>query len=120
MQRHFHLFVYGTLRQRGRAAELLRGCTHLGPARVAGSLYDIEGGFPALVLAGGGLVHGEVWRCAFELLAMLDDYEHTSTGLFRRAAVRAGDHACWAYVAGPALAHRLTTERLIPSGRWRD
>lgn len=114
----FHLFVYGTLRDGGPAAELLLGAEPVGPAVVAGTLYDIEGRFPALVLAGGGRVHGELWRCPVELLKKLDEYEGVDEGLFRRIGVRVGEQACWTYVAGPKLARLLAPATRIHSGTW--
>lgn len=116
--RGFHLFTYGTLRRGHEAARLLEGCERIGPATVAGSLYDIDGEYPALVLAGAGRVEGEIWRCPPEVLARLDEYEGVSEGLFRRVATEAGGLACWVYVAGPKLARRLTPRRRIKSGRW--
>lgn len=114
----FHLFTYGTLRRGREAAGLLEGCERVGPATVAGSLFDIDGEYPALVLAGAGRVEGEIWRCPAELLARLDEYEAVGRGLFRRVAAEAGGLACWVYVAGPRLARRLTPRRRIKSGRW--
>lgn len=116
----FHVFVYGTLRSGGSAAGLLGGCARVGSAMVRGTLYDIDGRFPALLLYGDGCVHGEVWRCPTEMLPSLDEFEGVDTGLFRRIGVRAGDFACWAYVAGPTLASELTPARRIGSGQWRD
>lgn len=118
MDAHFHLFVYGTLRTGREAAGLLRGCELVGPATVAGALYDVDGAYPALVLAGGDAVHGEVWRCPADRLRDLDRYEATAEGTFRRVGLRVDGLACWAYVAGPGLARRLTPERRIGSGRW--
>lgn len=119
----FNLFVYGTLRARGGAAALLEGCERVAHATVAGMLYDIEGRFPALLRYGAGTVHGEVWRCKADLLPMLDRYEGTAEGLFRRIADEAetedGERIpCWVYAAGPALSQQLTPERRIPTGRW--
>jgi len=116
--RGFHLFTYGTLQRGQEGASLLEGCVRIGPATVQGSLYDIDGEYPALVLAGKGRVEGEIWRCPPEVLARLDEYEGVSEGLFRRVATEAGGLACWVYVAGPKLARRLTPRRRIPSGRW--
>jgi gamma-glutamylcyclotransferase (GGCT)/AIG2-like uncharacterized protein YtfP len=115
---HFHLFVYGTLRRGGRGHELLAGCEQVGAARVAGTLYDIDGKYPALMLYGGTGVPGEVWRCPDALLARLDAYEGADEKLFRRVGVRAGEHACWTYVAGPGLARKLTPARRVAGGTW--
>ncbi|HET9983324.1 MAG TPA: gamma-glutamylcyclotransferase family protein [Longimicrobiales bacterium] len=114
----FDLFVYGTLRSGEPAAELLAGAEPLGPARVEGTLYDIDGRYPALMLAGRGVVEGEVWRCPVELLWRLDEYEGVEEGLFRRVGVRVGERACWTYVVGPTLARRLTAENRVAGGRW--
>jgi gamma-glutamylcyclotransferase (GGCT)/AIG2-like uncharacterized protein YtfP len=112
-----HLFVYGTLRSGGGAAELLRGCRLVGTATVAGTLYDL-GDYPALVLGGDGRVEGEVWRCPADLLRRLDEYEGVAEGLFGRAEVEAAGVRCWTYVAGPRLLPRLTPERRIARGAW--
>jgi gamma-glutamylcyclotransferase (GGCT)/AIG2-like uncharacterized protein YtfP len=118
----FNLFVYGTLRRGDVAEDVLQGCDWLGEATVAGVLYDIDGRFPALLLYGEALVHGELWRCPAALLPELDIYECVADGLFRRVGVQAtaGDEdvACWTYAAGPALSRKLVAERRIPSGRW--
>jgi gamma-glutamylcyclotransferase (GGCT)/AIG2-like uncharacterized protein YtfP len=117
---HLHLFVYGTLQSRGSAAELLAACELVGPGKVAGILYDIDGEYPALVLYGTSKVSGEIWRCPTDMLLRLDAYEATARGLFRRVAVSvesdSGIIACWAYVAGPLLARKLTPARRID--RW--
>jgi gamma-glutamylcyclotransferase (GGCT)/AIG2-like uncharacterized protein YtfP len=114
----FHLFTYGTLRRGGEGAALLKGCKPIGPATITGTLYDIDGEFPALVLAGTGRVHGEIWHCPAPVLARLDAYEEVASGLFRRVAALVEGVPCWVYVAGPMLARRLTPRRRIASGRW--
>ena len=112
------LFVYGTLRENGYAAELLEGCSLEGSASVAGNLYDVGSGFPALVLSGGGKVWGEVWRCPGSVFAHLDAYEGVERGLFQRVSVMIEGTECWTYVAGPALVPLLAPDHLIPSGDW--
>lgn len=119
----FNLFVYGTLRSDGHSASLLHGCELVSRGTVRGTLYDIDGRFPALLRYGSDTVHGEIWRCPSDLLARLDRYEGTEEGLFRRIAdeteIADGRRIpCWLYAAGPALSHRLTPERRINSGRW--
>ncbi len=118
MSGHCHLFVYGTLRCGGEAAALLEGARRIAPATVSGALFDSGSGYPALMLAGGGKVHGEVWRCPSALLRRLDEYEGVEDGLFRRVAIEVRDWACWTYVAGPKLARLLTPDRRIASGVW--
>lgn len=118
---HFHLFAYGTLRSDAvtpAGRELLRECERVGEGSVQGTLYN-TGRYPALLLSGDDRVQGEVWRCPAELLAVFDRYEGTADGLFRRAAVRVGEHACWVYVAGPALGPRLTPDARVTTGSWR-
>lgn len=112
----FCLFVYGTLRSDGPAAHFLDGSVRLGPAFVQGTLYDLRE-YPALLLYGSEPVHGEVWSCPVGVLPQLDSYERVEQGLFRRVAVEASGVACWTYVAGPALASRLTPDRKV-DGRW--
>lgn len=114
----FHLFVYGPLMSAGEAAELLIGCEPVGTASVQGTLYNIDDTFPALMLAGSGLVHGEVWRCPSERLLELDGYESVSRGLFRRVGLQVAAWPCWTYVAGPTLAPRVIKAERIETGRW--
>jgi gamma-glutamylcyclotransferase (GGCT)/AIG2-like uncharacterized protein YtfP len=111
----FHLFTYGSLvsADTGPGAELLAGCERVAEASVRGTLYDL-GEYPALVLSGSTTVPGVVWRCPVERLPRLDAYEGVQDGLFRRAAVRVGEHACWIYVAGPRLGLRLRPEARRP------
>lgn len=118
----FHLFTYGTLKSAvsspaGR--ELLRDCQFVGRGTVPGTLYD-AGEYPALLLDGGrgAGVEGEVWRCPASLLRVLDRYEGTTEGLFRRVAVQVGGRVCWIYVAGPKLGPRLRPDAIIERGNW--
>ncbi|HWV58640.1 MAG TPA: gamma-glutamylcyclotransferase family protein, partial [Longimicrobiales bacterium] len=113
-----HVFVYGTLMHGQPENTLLRAAERVREARVTGTLYDVDGQFPALVLAGTDVVHGEIWRCAPDTLYELDRYEDVAGGLFRRVALRIDDLACWTYVAGGALATRLSPDRRIPAGSW--
>lgn len=112
------IFVYGTLRTGGLAAARLSGGERVGSATVAGTLFDIGGRYPALVLAGSGTVHGELWRCEPDLLARLDEYEGVRQGLFRRVAIEVNGVGAWTYVAGPALAIELDPSRRIEDGVW--
>ncbi len=115
---HVYLFIYGTLKVGGEAAWLLRGCERVAESRVRGALYNISDEYPALVLDGNGEVLGEVWRCPAELLPRLDAFERVSDGLYRRVRIQVGEHPCWTYVAGPALAPVLVPHHRIPSGQW--
>lgn len=113
MRTHFHVFVYGTLRSRGKAAAMLADCERISDGEVGGVLYDIDNEYPALVLYGTTPVEGEIWRCPNQLLATLDAYEGVEQGLFRRVGVRVRDIGCWTYVAGPQLTKKLTPDRRI-------
>jgi gamma-glutamylcyclotransferase (GGCT)/AIG2-like uncharacterized protein YtfP len=118
MSEAFHLFVYGTLRSTGSAAARMAECELIGAATVGGVLYDIDGAYPALIVYGNTPVAGEVWRCPPAMLPMLDEYEDVASGLFRRIAVEVQmadgqRQGCWAYVAGPRLARKLTGARRI-------
>jgi gamma-glutamylcyclotransferase (GGCT)/AIG2-like uncharacterized protein YtfP len=114
----FHLFVYGTLRAGAPAARLLDGCDCAGDALVPGTLYDVNGRYPALILYGNTPVRGEIWRCPSALLHRLDEHEGVAEGLFRRVGVRVAEIACWTYVAGPALAQAMKPANRIASGDW--
>lgn len=118
MKDEFLLFAYGTLQSRGNAAEVLQGCPVLTTASVAGSLYDIDGEYPALVLGGSGRVHGEIRSCPPSLLLRLDEHEGVGQRLFRRVGVQIGDYSCWTYVAGPKLARKLLPARRVLNGVW--
>lgn len=114
----FDLFVYGTLRSGEPANARLSGCEKVADASVRGTLYDIDGRFPALLPYGNDVIAGEVWRCPADLLPELDRYEGTGSGLFRRIGTavttdHGGELACWVYAAGPALSRRLTPERRL-------
>lgn len=116
----FHLFTYGTLKSTAATAagrELLRDCERIGEGTVRGTLYD-AGEYPALLLGGEAGVTGEVWRCPAPLLRVLDRYEGTEEGLFRRVAVEVDGRACWVFVAGPRLGPRLRPDAIIESGSW--
>jgi gamma-glutamylcyclotransferase (GGCT)/AIG2-like uncharacterized protein YtfP len=114
----FNLFVYGTLRRGCRAHEKIADCDFVGVAHLNGTLYDIDGLHPALMLYGNTSVAGEIFRCPADRLAGLDLYEGVDSGLFRRVAAEIDGTPCWVYVAGPALAHRLTPGQRIDSGKW--
>jgi gamma-glutamylcyclotransferase (GGCT)/AIG2-like uncharacterized protein YtfP len=120
MSGYFHLFVYGTLRSTGSAAERMAGCQLVGAGSVGGILYDIDGAYPALIVYGNTPVRGEVWRCPSSMLLPLDEYENVVSGLFRRIGVEVqldsgAAQGCWAYVAGPKLTRKLTAARRVES-----
>ncbi len=106
-------------------APLLRGTVSLGPARIAGRLFDL-GAYPGAVPGGDGEVHGELLQLPdAAALAGLDRYEgvdpvQPGRGLYRRIRTRARAedglaHPCFAYV----LASVPAGAREIPGGAWR-
>ena len=116
MSRHFHLFVYGTLRSNGAGAALLASGELIGEGSVGGVVYEMDGGYPALLFYGNTPVRGEVWRMPVTALPALDEYEGVAEGLFRRIGVEVsladgGVQGCWVYVAGPGLSRMLTADR---------
>lgn len=116
--RGFRLFAYGLLRD-ADSTPLMEGAQRVADATVAGTLYDIDGDFPALMLYGTTPVEGTVWHVPnAATLEQLDEYEGVGRDLYRRVAVEAAGLPCWVYVAGPALARRLTPERRLAHGVW--
>lgn len=111
--RFFHLFTYGSSLEARQVLAGLEGCEVVARREVAGTLYDIDGEYPALVLAGMGKVSGEVWRCPVEVLTDLDRDERVVTRRLRRVGVQVGEYACWVYVVGPKLARLLVPGRRL-------
>lgn len=117
-----HVFVYGTL-MRGHSAHRLMspGLRYLGPARAAGTLYDL-GPWPGF-RPGEGIAEGELYALDDpQALVRLDDWE----GIDPRAP-DAGDYVrvvlelqdlplrAWAYrYRGPI------DGAPVVYGRWRD
>ncbi len=123
------IFAYGTLmrgeRSHGRVAPRLERTHH--PARVPGaSLVRIDW-YPGLVLAGEGVVYGEVFEIddIGAALDELDPYEdftgyEDSDSLYRRSLVRThtngGAILAWTYV----FLGDVADLSVIASGRWSD
>jgi gamma-glutamylcyclotransferase (GGCT)/AIG2-like uncharacterized protein YtfP len=106
------LFAYGTLRDAGLRARVLRGAPsrEIGGGSIAGALYDV-GEYPGLV-AGDDRVAGIVVELADDAsLARLDEYEDVAAGLYvrRRTTVRrdeGGDLEAWVYLYNRGVAGR--------------
>lgn len=132
-----HLFVYGTLMPevmadygRPMRDRLLGEAVHLGPASVAGLLFDM-GRYPGLVEGGDTLtrVRGELLRLndPSATFAWLDRYENIAPDVsaganeyarVERMALIEGTIAplrAWVYVYQWSVAQA----RLVESGRWR-
>ena len=133
------LFVYGTLREGGsNHAWLMRTQPEgLTPAWVAGRLFHLAAGYPALVAApepaspapGPGWVRGDFVGYEDEgdlddALADLDPLEGVEEGLFTReilpVTLEGGQrYLAWAYVFHVERLPRLEREAVeVPSGDW--
>ena len=88
-------------------------------AAVQGTLFDVEGVGPALMLAGNTSIPGEVRRIRASALEELDARARVREGIYRRVGVQVGETPCWAWVAGPKLAPRLATGRRSRGGEGR-
>ncbi|WP_224447945.1 gamma-glutamylcyclotransferase family protein [Haloprofundus salilacus] len=114
------VFVYGTLTDPERVAELVDSYVFVGPARLSG-LHPVSGRYPTL--APGGEVAGRLLRT--DDVEALDRYEGVDAGLYVRVAVpristdenslddsRNGEHSgdVAVYVGDP---ERLDTEEPI-------
>jgi gamma-glutamylaminecyclotransferase len=84
------VFVYGTLKRGGSNHHFLAGHAFVGKAHtVPGyTLYNLDG-FPGMVPCADDAegVGGEVWTVDDGCLAVLDELEGTTEGLYRREAV---------------------------------
>lgn len=121
-----HVFVYGTLRRGGSndINRLAPAPQWRGPARIAGTLYDL-GAYPGVVLGGPGWVRGEVYTIAAELECQLDEIEGVwpqPNGEYTRREIDVAlDHApagwlrCLVYEVNAAW---LQGRRTLPSGDW--
>ncbi|MEZ3144986.1 gamma-glutamylcyclotransferase [Halobaculum sp. MBLA0143] len=76
------VFVYGTLTEPDRVAEVVDSFVFVGPAVLTG-LHAVEGEYPTL--APGGSVGGRLLRT--DGYAALDAYERVDDGLYTRVSV---------------------------------
>ena len=109
------LFVYGTLKRGFPGQAHLDGSRYEGCASTAPgySLHDL-GPYPALVVAGPGIVEGELHWVTAEHLARLDHYEGPDYA--RESVVLADGSQAEAYVMSVALVDGAPR---IPDGVWR-
>lgn len=120
-----HVFVYGTLR-RGERNDIARYRPlplFVGPASIAGRLYDL-GAYPGIVLGAGGRVVGEVYRINAEVEAALDLLEEVKPDgsgeyLKREVPVSVAGQVldCLVYEIHP---DRWEGRSAIASGDWRQ
>ncbi|MBI5767474.1 MAG: gamma-glutamylcyclotransferase [Verrucomicrobia bacterium] len=84
------VFVYGTLKRRGRNHHFLAGQRFVGEARTAPGfrLHDL-GGYPGMIpqAADRDGVTGEIWAIDAACLRRLDALEGLAEGLYRRQPV---------------------------------
>jgi gamma-glutamylcyclotransferase (GGCT)/AIG2-like uncharacterized protein YtfP len=105
-----HLFVYGTLRPGEVRWSLLQPFVndHGIADEVDGELYDTGLDYPAAVFGGTGRVVGQTFELITDTLdhalAVLDEYEETGGGMYRRVAIHTrGGRYTWAYEYGADL-----------------
>lgn len=91
-------FVYGTLRDPGRAREVLGHAEFAGDARLVG-LERASGRYPTLVP--GDETEGRVLRLRDGDLASLDAYEGVDRGLYVRVRIPSDEGGLWTYVGDP-------------------
>ncbi|MDZ5812136.1 gamma-glutamylcyclotransferase family protein [Halorubrum sp. AD140] len=108
------VFVYGTLTEPERVAEVLDSFVFVGPATLTG-LRLVEGRYPTL--APGGETAGRLLRT--DETAALDAYERVDDGLYRRVSVpldapEAYPDKAAVYVGDP---DRLDADATWPPGR---
>jgi gamma-glutamylcyclotransferase (GGCT)/AIG2-like uncharacterized protein YtfP len=117
------LFIYGTLLPGLRLEREMTGAEYLGAAQVRGDLYDI-GTYPGLV-AGAGLVSGEIYRVSTEHLLRLDSVEEVvannpAASLYWRERIKVEKGA---YTGESVWVYRYNkpTDRLkrVPDGDYR-
>lgn len=123
------LFLYGTLRpgswnhDRWMAPFLAAPCR---PARLAGMALHHVGGLPYLVAAGDeSVVVGDlaaIDEARYEaILRLLDDFEGTHEGHYRRVVVTTDEgEEAWAWLAGDDLTAAVDGRTLVPSGDWLE
>ncbi|MFN7960936.1 MAG: gamma-glutamylcyclotransferase family protein [Thermoanaerobaculia bacterium] len=111
------LFVYGTLLEGERNHRLLDGSHRVGAAltRKGYALLDC-GPYPALVEAGAGRVHGELYVVSPPLLLRLDEFEEHPTLFERRPVALERAPRAWAYFLPGSEDPGLPR---IRGGRWR-
>jgi len=125
-----HLFVYGTLRESARMAEVIGGASdwrYVGQATLVGDLYD-AGEYPALLIRneGGQPVEGLLVELGdpAAAFAALDAYEDVGPGLYVRRHCRArlsdgSECTVWVYEYNRSVAGlRRLTDRSRPPNSW--
>ena len=112
------VFVYGTLMRGERAHSYLDKAEYSGEYLLRDhEMYDL-GRYPAIVPAEGGVVYGEVYRIARDMLVDMDSYEGEGY-LYNRKTVTVendgGRLEAFVYV----YAKEIYGKR-IAGGRWKE
>ena len=117
------LFVYGSL-MRGQSADGYLAHLPSSEATCRGQLYRAPAGYPALILdPDGPLITGQVVRFSEpSLLMVLDLYENTSMGIYKRVrtpiTVRGRVLDAWIYVTTAQQARRHRFHKMAATD-WR-
>lgn len=107
------LFVYGSLRNRQSAHDLLKGASFRGLAHssAAFTMYDL-GEYPAVIAGGIQRVVGEVYAIDARILERIDHYEDCPRE-YRRQRMATTYGRAWIY-----LYRRRLSRRIVVSGDW--
>ena len=124
------LFVYGTLKRGGHNHALVAHADTVVPAHTPGALYDLPGGYPALLPgAAHGVAHGELLTFAtldgtLEALDAFEGYDPcdpAGSEYLREAVTVTLEHGAqvtaWAYTFTPERVARYRAVH-VPAGRW--
>ena len=118
------LFVYGTLMTGFGANPMLQaGAELLGTATVDGKMYDINGGFPGIILGGEDKVQGELYEVTDDaILPRLDSYEghrgNVPSSLYSKHVVQTSYGSIEAIVY--QFNHSVDSHAVVPNGDWRS
>lgn len=74
MASRHNIFIYGTLRDGGRAHHLMAGAEWVSAGTIKGKLVHVDQ-YPGLIISEKGRVSGDLYRVNDELLLELDRYE---------------------------------------------
>ncbi|SDX38577.1 Uncharacterized conserved protein YtfP, gamma-glutamylcyclotransferase (GGCT)/AIG2-like family [Marininema mesophilum] len=120
------LFVYGSLRKGEEVDHYLKDAEPVAlQAWIEGTLVDMGGKYPGLILSSNKRVYGEVYRVTEEQLTIVDQWEDYLPGrednLFERKVVKVGTDR--GEVEAEVYVYARPSEKwmkAIPSGDWRS
>lgn len=112
------LFVYGTLKRGFSNAARLDGAAFERRASTSpGYAIYMVMGYPALVTASAGVVHGELYGVSDEHIALLDAFEEVPHR-YRRETIVLDDGTCADAYVGTTMAG--SGHPMIDGGRFRE